>query len=111
MASQAVTSLLYPTGVILVGGLTNLVARPLPLCGEKRWLRDGGFIGVLNGRSSGDTMVTTPVPPASPPARTRWPIGGKTDKTPPPTPFGRFPKHKPTKLPGPPKPYDPKTSP
>lgn len=96
----------------------------------------GGFIGSINGREpapvSSPPAPVAPLPtPTAPPASTGGaaktpaasggsvvknprdaPIGGATGKPSPPTPFGVFRKHKPTKLPkGHPKPYDKSKSP
>jgi hypothetical protein len=95
----------------------------------KQWdTSRGGFIGSIRGWKP----VAAPAPPAPvapPPASSGEatapetsgsvvrnprdvPIGGATGKPSPPTPFGVFRKHKPTKLPkGHPKPYDPAMSP
>lgn len=111
MAAPALT-LLGPSALLVAGSVANLAARPMPLSlsPERTWLRRGGFIGVLNGRSTG-SVATPPAAPtevAAPAATPKSrPIGGRTDKPSPPTPFGRFPRHKPVKLPGPPKPYTP----
>lgn len=83
----------------------------------------GGFIGSIRGGKPAAAPVAPP-PVESPPATggaaaapkstgsvvkspRDAPIGGATGKPSPPTPFGRFRNHKPTKLPkGCPKPYD-----
>lgn len=123
MAAPALTAA-SSLAVLAIGGAANLAASNNPLK-SKTWLPRGGFIGRVNGHGGG-TAVATPVAPpvvhpATEPAPTArpttspskkiHPIGGRTDKPSPPSPFGRFPKHRPGKLPGPPTPYDPATSP
>lgn len=113
MAAPALTAATSITFLAL-GSAANLAASNKPLQ-AKTWLRGGGFIGVINGR--GKTAVAEPVVPkegsavASPSDKKIHPIGGATGKPAPPSPFGAFPKHKPGKLPGPPKPYDPANNP
>lgn len=108
MAAPAIAATSSLT-VVAVGAVANLVANNKPLQ-AKTWSPLGGFIGLANGRKipSSSTVVAAPgVPAVAAPKKTNVPIGGQTDEPAPPTPFGRFPKCKPTKLPGPPEPYDP----
>lgn len=111
MASAAWT-LVGPSALLIVGSAANLGAHAMPLRTDKTWMRRGGFIGVLNGKAKGTSTVRAAAAPAAapktaPPSKKIHPIGGQTGKPSPPTPFGKFPKHKPTKLPGPPKSYNP----
>ncbi|PXF40948.1 hypothetical protein BWQ96_09343 [Gracilariopsis chorda] len=114
MAAPAINAAASSLTVVTLGAAANLLAsnKPLQL---KSWLPSGGFVGVVNGNGRSSTAVAEPSTPSSPsspaPKGTVKPIGGRTDKPAPPCPFGRFPKHKPSKLPGPPKPYNPANSP
>lgn len=115
MAAPALTAA-SSMAVLAIGGAANLVASNKPMQ-AKSWMPQGGFIGVINGRSAGETAVSEPQASSSPPAaapqsgKKIHPIGGQTGKPSPPCPFGRFPKHKPSKLPGPPKSYVPANNP
>lgn len=112
MVVPAITAAAAPPLTMLVlGAAANLAATNKPLA-AKTWLPNGGFIGVINGR--GATSVAEPVsPPTSPSSSGNkiFPIGGKTDKPAPPCPFGKYPRHKPGKLPGPPKSFVPADNP
>ncbi|KAI0563871.1 hypothetical protein FGB62_33g175 [Gracilaria domingensis] len=111
MAAPALAATATSLTVFALGSVANVAASNKPLA-ARSWLPSGGFVGVVNGH--GSTAVAEPNAPSTPQARptgSNSPIGGKTDKPAPPCPFGRFPKHKPTKLPGPPKPYSPADSP
>lgn len=100
-----------PLTMLILGAAANLAANNKPLAASKTWIRSGGFIGVINGR--GGTAVAEPIASPSSPSSGKkiQPIGGKTDKPAPPCPFGKYPGHKPGKLPGPPKSYVPANNP
>lgn len=121
MASPAIAAT-TSLAVVAVGAAANLVASNKPLL-AKTWDKNGGFIGLTNGHNTPrarTAMADPPAPsaPPSPPA-TAAPsgkpdgtaIGGATDHPAPPTPFGRFRKCRPTKLPGPPKTYEQSSTP
>ncbi|CAN8073679.1 unnamed protein product [Agarophyton chilense] len=118
MAAPALTASAASLTVLALGSVANVAASNKPLEVRRSWLPGGSFVDLLNGRGSSPTAVAEPVTPNAPSApesasvgRKNVPIGGRTDKPAPPCPFGRFPKHKPTKLSGPPGPYNPANSP
>lgn len=117
MAAPALTAA-SSLAVLALGGAANLAASNKPLQ-ARMWMPRGGFIGVVNG---GGPKTATQAPPAAPaapdaapapaaPGKKIHPIGGRTDKPAPPTPFGKFPRHRPSKLPGPPGPFNPSKGP
>lgn len=116
MAAPALTVAAFPAVIAAAGAAANLVARPQPLP-HTRPLQIRRLTNLARSRTTAPGAPDGAATPAKTPdwgaaagASSRIkPIGGKTDKDPPPTPFGRFPRHRPMKLPGPPKSYDPST--
>lgn len=116
MAAPALTVAAFPAIVAAAGAAANLAARPQPVRTGPLQIRRLEQLarGRVTAPISPDSAAPTPSFPSSPSAPKasaaggrNKPIGGKTDIPPPPTPFGRFRRHRPTKLPGPPKSYDP----
>ncbi len=103
MASAAIP-LVAPTAVLVIGSVANLAAGPMEMALDRApWLR------ARNGAGKTAVAPSPADPPAAAPRRNRdIPIGGLPDGPSLKAPFGKFPKHRPTKLPrGGPKPYDP----
>lgn len=100
--------------VFAIGAAANIAAsfNNNHTLAAKTWSPSGGFIGLTKGSSPGTSAsLESPSTHATPVSTGGVPIGGASPLPAPPVPFGRFRKCKPTKLPGPPKSFDPATSP